>query len=338
MEDLRSRLLEAHVNHELQRFQDNTLPATIQTWVNFILDSLKDVAVHEWLSPEKINETIKKYAVDFPISGGVTEVVGECSRKFLDFPIHASTELKDIFNREQWDYIVEKLANMETFRNRKIHQMLNSQVGIQTVTDILFQSIKEYLFNENILVKTFPGIARLLQQGRQAVESMPEFENSLSRNIHLFIENNLGKILKNSEKYIQVHLTRERLMDYGDEVWNTYFNKSLSKHFGEITSEDMEDFLIFGFDFWLYFRKTTFFIEVYQEIVQLIWEKYKDFSVLDMLEDLGITRTVILEEVQNSGIPILRKLRTTGKMEQLVRLHLESFYQSNAFRSAMRSE
>lgn len=330
MNVIASRLLEAHVDFEMNLLKEENLRQTIETRINSAWENLENVPVRNWVSVELLLFYMKRYVVDFPISGAVTEIIGECSRRFLSFPVHSTTQLKDIFDRELWDYIVEKSASMESFRESQFHRITNSQVFTETLSDAIYNGIKSYLLEENLLMKAFPQLSSFLQQGKKtAVKGRPEVESTVQESIKRFIADNIERKIQRSEKYVSHFFTKDRLMDYGDEIWDNTFHLPLAEHFSQITEDDMEDFIIFGYEFWTKFRKTPFFEEVYTEIIHIIFEMYQDFSVPEMLVDLGFTKSILVEEGYQSLAPVIKTLQESERLERFVRAHLESFYQSS---------
>ena len=62
----------------------------------------------------------------------------------------------------------------------------------------------------------------------------------------------------------------------GEEIWSSIAKTKLSEYFKNIDANDMEDFIIIGYDFWLHFRKTPYFKEIYTDLVYFFFEKYAD--------------------------------------------------------------
>jgi hypothetical protein len=330
MNDITSELLEAHIAHELKLFNEEEFQKTIETWVNSTWENLSDIITDEWLSVDHIMVYIQKYVQDWPISAGITEIAGECSRQFLSNPIHSKTKLSDIFPHDLWDYIVEKNANKDSVLQKEAHKIINSTVFSKMLSDALYYGIRSYILEENVVMKTFPPIASILKRGKKVViGALPNLEGNIENNIKKFIEENLESSISRSEKYL-MRYSEKLIQGYGDEIWEGVFTKPITEHIKSVNDEDMEDYIIFGLDFWQNFRKTEFFYETSREAVQIIFDKYKDFSVPEMLTDLGISKKIITEEGFRSCAPLIKKLMDSGKLENMIRTHLESFYHSDA--------
>jgi hypothetical protein len=110
----------------------------------------------------------------------------------------------------------------------------------------------------------------------------------------------------------------------------------LSDAFGYVSSHDMEDFVVLGYEFWQRYRKTRYFREISRELVGHFFTKYGGESVLSLLEELGVTAPMVSDELQGFLPPLLEKAHATGLLEQRIRAHLERFYRSDAAAAILR--
>ena len=44
-----------------------------------------------------------------------------------------------------------------------------------------------------------------------------------------------------------------------DEIWEAIADNHLSVYFSALDANDLEDFIVVGYDFWLHFRNTKYF-------------------------------------------------------------------------------
>jgi hypothetical protein len=87
---------------------------------------------------------------------------------------------------------------------------------------------------------------------------------------------------------------------------------------------------VLGYEFWQRYRKTRYFREISRELVDHFFSKYAGDSLLDLLDDVGVTASMVSEELRGFLPPLLERARTTGFLEQRIRAHLERFYRSDA--------
>jgi hypothetical protein len=113
-----------------------------------------------------------------------------------------------------------------------------------------------------------------------------------------------------------------------DQVWNSISKTPLSEYFNTIDSNDMEDFLLIGYDFWLHFRKTPYFENIYKELVSYFFKKYGDNEIDIIIEDVGINEDMVINDIIHIISPAIETALNIGYLEERIRCRLESFYLS----------
>jgi len=329
MNDLIHQLLEAHVDHELNRFKADGYKQTIVEEVSAIFEWVKKIKLKNVMTAEQILGLIKRNVVKLPVAGGVTELTGEMSQKVLASRQNKKTSLEDIFARKQYDDIIDKVGSLTTARNDLIHRLVTSSVYSQQISEVLFTGIKEYMLEENIIAKKVPGVSSLIKVGKFAVnKTMHSLEVAVENKVKSYIESNLENTIRRSEKSLINYFDETRIVDTGEEIWESTAKTKLSEYFSAIDANDMEDFIIIGYDFWLHFRKTRYFKEIYTELVKYFFKKYGDRELDVILEDVGVTREMVIEELIEIIAPGIEKALAMGYIEKRIRARLEDFYLS----------
>ncbi|MBC2716481.1 MAG: hypothetical protein HF978_14345 [Desulfobacteraceae bacterium] len=329
MHDLIHQFLEAHVAHELNRFKDNGYIQTIKEEVSAVFEWVKKIKLKDVMPVEQILGLIKRNVVELPVAGGVTELAGEMSQKVLASRQNKKTSLEDIFARKQYDDIVDKVVSLKKARDDSIRRFVNSSVYSQQISEVLFTGIKEYMLAENIIAKKVPGVSSLIKVGKFAVnKTMPSLEVAIEKKVKSYIESNLENTIRRSEKSIINYFDETRIVDTGEEIWESIAKTKLSEYFSAIDDNDMEDFIIIGYDFWLHFRNTKYFKGIYTELVKYFFKKYGDRELDVILEDIGVTRKMVINELIEIIAPGIEKALSIGYLEERIRARLESFYLS----------
>jgi hypothetical protein len=114
----------------------------------------------------------------------------------------------------------------------------------------------------------------------------------------------------------------------GEEIWSSIAKTKLSEYFNEIDADDMEDFIIIGYDFWLNFRQTPYFKAIYTDLVNFFFEKYADRELDVILEDVGVTQKMVVNELIEAVSPGIETALSIGYLEERIRSRLEDFYLS----------
>ncbi|MDM8518223.1 hypothetical protein QUF76_18655, partial [Desulfobacterales bacterium HSG16] len=99
---------------------------------------------------------------------------------------------------------------------------------------------------------------------------------------------------------------------------------------------DMEDFILIEYDFWLNFRETRYFEEIYKELVYHFFDKYGDNELDVIIEDVGVSKEMVINEAIEFAAPGIEKSLDTGYLEKRIRAKLSSFYLSEKAASLFR--
>jgi len=327
MNNLIEQLLEAHVAHELSRFKDECYQQTIEEEVSAVFEWVKKIKLKDVMTAQQIIGLIQRNVVELPVAGGVTELTGEMSQKVLASRHNKKTSLEDIFARKQYDDIVDKVVGLQSARNDLIRRIVTSSAYSQQISEVLFTGIKEYLLEENIIAKKVPGVSSLIKMGKFAVnKTMHSLELAIEKRVKDYIESNLESTIRRSEKSLIDYFDETRIVDTAEEIWQSAAENKLSEYFTAIDANDMEDFIIIGYDFWLHFRKTKYFKGIYTELVKYFFKKYGDKELDVILEDVGVTREMVICELNEIIGPAIEKTLSTGYLKERIRARLESFY------------
>jgi hypothetical protein len=329
MDETISKFLEAHVTHEMNRFKRGGYKKTIKEEVAALFEWIKKIKLKEVIAPEQIVGLIERNVVALPVAGGVTELAGEMSQRVLASPQNKKTSLENIFARKQFDDIVDKIGSLKSARKDIIHRFVTSSVYSQQISEVLYTGIKDYLLAENIIAQKVPGVSSLIKLGRFAVnKTMHSLEAAIENKIKSYIESNLGNTIKRSEKSLNEYFDETHIIEMGEEIWSSIAKTKLSEYFNEIDANDLEDFIIIGYEFWLHFRKTPYFRAIYTDLVYFFFEKYADRELDVILEDVGVTQKMVVNELIEAVAPGIETALSIGYLEERIRVRLEDFYLS----------
>ena len=57
------------------------------------------------------------------------------------------------------------------------------------------------------------------------------------------------------------------------------------------------------------------------------FDKYGDTTLMELLDELGVTRELMLDDARRFLPPVMEKLRAEGLLEAWLRRHLEGYFQ-----------
>ncbi|MCG8393185.1 MAG: hypothetical protein MI745_08885, partial [Pseudomonadales bacterium] len=62
--------------------------------------------------------------------------------------------------------------------------------------------------------------------------------------------------------------------------------------------------------------------------VNAFFDKYGDTTLTELLDEVGVTRTMMLDDARRFLPPVMEKLRNEGLLEAWLRRHLEGFFRA----------
>ena len=154
----------------------------------------------------------------------------------------------------------------------------------------------------------------------------------MEENLKGYIRNSIKPLLKQSEHFLLEKLEDARIRETAKAVWAKLKTHKLAEVREAISSGDIEDFFVIGYEYWRELRKTTYYREMIGTGIDAFFDKYGDVSLAELLEEMGMTRELLLGEALRFGPPVLQTLKKKKLIEPAVRRHLQDFYQSAAAR------
>jgi hypothetical protein len=334
MNDTLARLYEAHVAHELAAWQGPELARTLEERVNALFRWFAEVELDQVATRAQILGVIERYVIELRVSGGITELSGEMSRHVFTSRATTDTRLDQILTPEMYDEFADKVLALDRVRRELIAWIAQSE----TVRTISARLIARGVLD--VLTLAVPRLGRLTPSGVSAIATeigrriLPGLERIATEAIARHRE----RVARDSEKDLLELFDAERLRSVADELWDRVAAMPLSEVFAYLGEQDIEDFVVLVYEFWLRYRKTTFFRRISSELVDYFFDKYGQTTLLALIDDLGVTESMVRSEVLTLLSPVLESAARSGTLERAIRGRLERFYNSPAAAAALDRE
>ena len=256
-------LLHAHVQHELHALREESLSADIEAQVAAVFRWLESVKWNDLFTPQQIDGILERNVIELKVSGGITELAGEMSRAVFASRLSADTALQDIFPSATYDEFADKVMALDGVRRELIHYVTQSAAfGLlagRALARVLVDALSESKVAELLRAA---GIASELEQ-----KFFPALTRQLEERLSRFVEELAPRLLRGSTQHLVEALDANLLRDIADEVWDAIATKPLDEVASGFTAQDLEDFVVLGYEYWLKFRKSTYFRDVSREVV-----------------------------------------------------------------------
>lgn len=324
-------LFEAHVKHEVAALKGAKLKKFLEQEVDELLGYAEKVPLGRLISPEQVMGVIKRIAVNMELDAGIPELAAEMAAEVLKAPVQADTTLGEILSREQASGFIEEALELRQQRERIISEIMAHPVYQELVSNVVYHGLVNYLYEDNLITRSVPGVGSVMKFGKKmANKAVPGLDETFERRIKAWLAESLPGLIVRSEQFLHRALTDDELRDSVMAAWVSLENQTIAELQDGLGEVELQEFVVLGYDFWLNFRKTAYFEGCARAVVEHLFAKYGDRPVMDLLNDIGVTRGVIVTEIAELGLPIIDVLHKEGYVEALVRRRLGSFYKSAA--------
>tara|TARA_R110002167_G_scaffold116147_13_gene291004 strand:- start:681 stop:1715 length:1035 start_codon:yes stop_codon:yes gene_type:complete len=337
--DPASQMLELHVKHEVASLKGTKLRKFLKQEVSELLDLAGGITLNRIASENQVMETIQRVVVNMELDAGIPELAGEMATEVLNAPVQSTTALGDIITRGQATGFVEEMLELRRQRERVISEIMAHPVYQELVSNVVYQGVVNYLYEDNLITKSVPGVGSMMKFGkRMANKAVPGLDETFERRLKAWLSDSLPGLINRSEQFLQKALSDDEVRDTVMAAWVAMEDRTLADLQEGLGDVELQTFVVLGYEFWLQFRKTDYFESCARAVVAHLFLKYGDRPLTDLLGDVGVTEDLIMAEVDAWAIPIIDVLREEGYVETLVRRRLAAFYNSAAARRILEQE
>ncbi|MCM0611397.1 hypothetical protein KFJ24_02765 [Marinobacter sediminum] len=337
--DLASALLDQHVKHEMASLKGAKLRKFLEQELTELLGLAGTITLNRLTSVNQVMGIIHRIVVNMELDAGIPELAAEMATEVMNTPIQERTTLGEILSREQATGFLEEALELRQQRDRVISEIMAHPVYQELVSNLVYAGLVNYLYEDNLITKSVPGVGSMMKFGRRmANRAVPGLDETFERRIKAWLSDSLPELIVRSEQFLHRALTDDELRDSVMAAWVSMEDQTIADLREGMGDVELQEFVVLGYEFWLQFRKTAYFDGCARAAVEHLFAKYGDRPITDLLDDVGVTREVIMAEVDAYAIPVIDVLREEGYVEALVRRRLSGFYTSAAARKILESE
>lgn len=319
------QLLSAQVAFIIDQISTDKLQPLVEENVRLALENAKKIKLGDVVTSESIKKTAIKYASDMEIGPGVPELVGDIAREIYHHKLFDDHTPGDIMTQKEYKEFLVKLAEMEEARKQIISELVSNPFYASLMSDLLYHGIQDYI-TANPLAKKIPGAQSMMKFGKSMVDkASPNLEATLKK----YVASNISATLKESERFLNKNLTNEKIIELGLDAWVDFKDLKISGFRRYITTTDIEEAYVAGFEYWKHLRTTDFYQACICAIIDFFFEKYKDTSLYDLLQDLYIKEDMLVDDAMTFAPMVIEYLKAQGMLQDVIRRNLLPFYESD---------
>jgi hypothetical protein len=266
----------------------------------------------------------RKYATTIEIPGSIPELASEIADRIYAHPAQDVNRLDEVIASKHVEAFTTKLLELPLVQER----LMESPLVVEIVAEWLYRIGVDTAAQNRDLAGRIPGVASLLGVGgsllgKAAPDAGVDFDTRMrdlaEQTARLLLRRAKGTANSPGEPWVQ---------DAVIEKWREQADKPVSSLKDYVTQDDLEDLLILVYDLWVGLRETAYLHALIDEGVDFFFDKYIDFTLLDLLEEFGIGRADLVEEAHRFAPPIIDLLRANGMLRAFLRRQLEPFFTS----------
>jgi hypothetical protein len=326
--DLASAMLEAEVAFWLQNLKGKKFQALLAEELGYLLDRLEHIKLNSAASQDKVKATAQRYAVEMEIGGAIPELFGEIANRIFEFPASKTTKIGDVVSDRVATEFIDKIFEKEGVLDHAVTNIRNSAPFRHFLSDVVFTVLKGYVFEQNNLMKN-STVASSTRKVREWLSSKaPDLSEGLEERMRNLMDSGVKNSLEMVDETLDNEQYRETALNSALAFWDVIRDWPLTAYREYLSEQDLQEFMVLGYEFWLDFRGTEYLKSCIDLGVEFFFEKYGEQSLQDLLDDFGITREMILDELDNYLPDLAALMVKEGLAEGFLRRNLQRFYSS----------
>lgn len=326
--DLASQLLDAEVAFWLQNLKGKKLQAMLAEELEHLLDRFEHIRLNDAVDESKVKATAQRYAVEMEIGGAIPELFGEIANRIFEFPASRTTKIGEVVSDSIATEFIEKIFEQDGVLDHAVTNIRNSTPFRHFLSDVIFTVLKGYVFEQNNLMK-FSTVASSTRKVREWLSTKaPDLSEGLEDRVRNLMESGVKSSLEMVDETLDNEQYRETAMNSALAFWDVVREWPLTAYRDYVTEQDLQEFMVLGYEFWLQFRDTEYLKSCIDLGVDFFFEKYGDQSLQALLDDIGVTREMIMEELDNYIPDLVALMIKEGVAESFLRRNLQRFYSS----------
>ncbi len=323
-------LLDAQVEWWLERLDSKALAPWLETEIDALLVDASKLKLEEVVSRADVQAVARRYAAELEPHGAIPELVGEIAQAVQAHPIQKKTKLAELMPDKQFREWLDKILELHAARDAIIHSALSNPVVSAVAGDLLYRGISGYLGQSN-LTKSIPGATSMLKFGKSMLaKATPKLDAAIEGTLRKYIQQSLDATLRESEHSLKTLLTDDLLRDSALEIWASLKGMTVAEVRATVSIDDVEELFVIGYEHWRSVRKTTYYSAMIDAGVASFYDKYGKSPLTTLLDEMGITREMILTDLLRFGTPALATLKKKKLLDPLIRRLLQPFFACEA--------
>lgn len=327
---LADALCEAHVAWWEHRLTDT---AALEAWMRAelarILADAATLKLKDVVSGAQVKAVARRYAVELDLKGGIPELVADVATALYESPAHDRARVIDVLPEAHFLDMLDKALEMEDLRGKLVRGAVTTPFYIAFASDLLYRGIRDYVNQQTEMAQRIPGAGSMMKLGKSVLNrARPDLEQSVEQGLRKYIERTVEATAVNSAELLLAKLDRDTLRGMALEIWQSIKQAPVSRFKDEISALDVEEMFCLGYAYWGDVRQSSYLVALLNAGIERFYARYGGETLTALLDDLGITFEMMIEEGLRFAPPVIATLRKKKLLAPLIRRQLADFYAS----------
>lgn len=333
---LASTLLDAQVEELRQRLMGAKLLDNAAIEIDQLLALADDVLLGDVVDRQSIKDVVRVFAFELDLGSGVIALSGEMAQQLHITATKKAPKLKELVSNAAVAQWLDKILELEDFRAAVLNKIGESTTLHDFVSDHVL-----ILLEQQIAQRSPHWLQQLTSDesstnpilGSRVATGIRRKFNSTVRSQEEFLEK---KLRHSVSKTIQQSCAELGELDesvWRDAIWQLWQavrDESVSQFAEGLDPLDMEEFFVLGYDQWRKLRQTEYVQRLILTGIDVFFDAYEEVSLAELLDEVGITRTHMLAEVERFAPKVIQLLDERGYLRDWLKRQLSPFYESEA--------
>lgn len=324
---LARQLLDAQLQFWLQELSPARLSHWLREDISYIYRQLDGITLQEAVDADKIKITAHRYALEMEYGGGIPELFGEIANIIYEHPAHEVTTVGAAFGNRVIREFIEKAFEPDGAVEQVIRTVQRSAPFQVFIADVVMLVLKGYLLEENNAVRKLPLLGTAIQRIRDLVdERLPMMQEGITVATRRIVGTSINNTLAALDDLLDKDSYRDETLIATLNLWDDICQKSISEFRTVTSEEDLQEWMVLGYEFWRSFRQTDYLKTIIDTAVDFVFAKYGEDSLQKIIADFGISEAMVEGEILHYADDLASILIEKGIAETLLRRQLERFY------------
>lgn len=319
--------LDAHFRHEMSRFSEAGIRNTIEEEISAMWEWAGRVRITELVTSFQARDFFQRHVVDAEIPESTAQLLNGIVARLHSTAAELSLPMGEVVSRDQYRILVDAIINLEELRHEMVYQAVTSPLYSRLISEVLYNGIKAFIISENVFIRNIPGASSLVSMSRGLMSRTAlRLEKQIDKRVIDFIRSHIQDTIRQSERFLNQAMEEGFLEELAGEIFTAMENEPLSTAAGYIDERFVESVTPVIIDGWRQFRRTGLFSDILDDLISHFFDRYGDQPLRTFLENLGITRAIIIRWAEGMLCPLLAKRPVRDFLEERIRSRLASFY------------